>query len=189
MPPVKKFKRDDFVDKAYEIARLEGLNAINARRIGYELGCSVQPIFHNFSNMDELKKCVYEKICEKYREYMTVDDDEPKQYKKQGMGYIMFARDYPNFFKELMMMSTKMRPKEFVMADGMGDSVIRAGQKLTGLSYEEQKKFHIKVWIFTHGLACLIATKTINLSLEEIESLLEDTVREMMAGNKIGGGK
>ncbi|MCI9177146.1 MAG: WHG domain-containing protein [Clostridia bacterium] len=40
------------------------------------------------------------------------------------------------------------------MTDSAGDDIIKAGQKLTGLSYEEQKKFHVKVWIFTHGIAC-----------------------------------
>ena len=69
----------------------------------------------------------------------------------------------------------------------VGDNVIKAGQKLTGLSFEEQKKFHIKVWIFTHGIACLVATATIKISDEEISELLRSTVLEMLKGLKMGG--
>lgn len=70
------------------------------------------------------------------------------------------------------------------MQDTVGDHVIKAGQKLTNFSYEEQKNFHIRVWIFTHGLACLVATKTIQFTPKEIEHLLEETVREILIGYK-----
>ena len=44
-----------------------------------------------------------------------------------------------------------------------------------------------KVCIFTHGIAFLVATKTIEISDEEISKLLGDTVIEMIKGYK--GGK
>ena len=49
MPPIRKFKREDIIDTAYNIVKDEGFGSINARRIAKELGCSIQPIFHNFS--------------------------------------------------------------------------------------------------------------------------------------------
>lgn len=61
------------------------------------------------------------------------------------------------------------------------------GQELTRLSFEEQKQFHIKVWIFTHGIACLVATKTVEFSDEEISDLLGNTVLEMLKGYKMKG--
>ena len=82
------------------------------------------------------------------------------------------------------MQKTNLNAEKFVMTDAIGDNVIKAGQKLTGFSYEEQKKFHIKVWIFTHGIACLVATKTVEFSDEEISNLLENTVAEMARGLK-----
>lgn len=184
MPPLRKFTKDDIVDIAYEIVKEEGIDSINARRIAKELNSSVQPIFHNFSNMDELKSAVYEKIYNKYIEYMQVDESNAKAYKRMGLSYIKFAKDYPEFFKIIFMQKTTLNAENFVMADNIGDNVIKTGQKLTGLSFEEQKKFHIKVWIFTHGIACLVATNTVKFTDEEIESLLADTVLEMLKGYK-----
>ena len=57
---------------------------------------------------------------------------------------------------------------------------------MTGLSFEEQKKFHVKVWIFTHGIACLVATNTVEFSDEEIEKLLTESVKHMILGYKGG---
>lgn len=187
MPPTKKFQRENIIDIAYEIVKNEGIENINARRIAKELGCSVQPIFHNFANMEELKEAVYEKIYGKYKEYMQIDLNEEKAYKRSGLAYIKFAKDYPNFFKIIFMQKTNLSAEEFILADNKGNNIIELGRKLTNLLYEEQKKFHVKVWIFTHGIACLVATNTIKLTEEEIEQLLENTVMEMLKRIYKGG--
>lgn len=189
MPPLIKFTKEDIIDISYEIVKKEGVESINARRIANELNSSVQPIFHNFSNMEELKKAVYEKIYNTYMNYMKVDEKDVRAYKKMGLSYIKFARDYPEFFKIIFMQKTTLSAENFVMADNVGDNIIKTGQKLTGLSFEEQKKFHVKVWIFTHGIACLVATNTVKFTDEEIDNLLENTVLEMLKGYKINKGE
>ncbi len=185
MPPTKKFDKETIVATAYTIVKNEGFGKVNARRIAKELGCSVQPIFHNFTSMEELNKAVYEKIYNKYKEYMLQKENEENAYKGMGLSYIKFASYYPEFFKILFMQKTALDAQEFIMADSIVENVIKAGQKSTGLSYEAQKKFHIHVWIFTHGLACLVATKTIHVKEKEIEDLLGQTVRQMLIGYKI----
>jgi len=182
MPPKAMFKRDDVLDVAYEIVRKEGVESLNARRIAKELKSSVHPIFRHFKDMEELKNAVYEKIYFKYKEYMLSGIHKEKAYKQMGLSYIKFAKDYPEFFKIIFMQKTNLNAENFIMEDDAGDSVIKTGQELTGLTFEEQKKFHIKVWIFTHGIACLVATDTVKFSDEEIGRLLENTVREMLKG-------
>lgn len=189
MPPLIKFTKDDITNIAYEIVKEEGFESINARRIASELNSSVQPIFHNFSNMEELKKIVYEKIYNTYMDYMKVDENDVRAYKNMGLSYIKFARDYPKFFKIIFMQKTTLNAENFVMTDTAGDSIIKTGQKLTRLSFEEQKKFHVKVWIFTHGIACLVATNTVKFTDEEIDNLLENTVLEMLKGYKNNKGE
>ena len=54
----------------------------------------------------------------------------------------------------------------------------------TGLDREAQKQFHLKVWIFTHGLASLVASGTARLDDVEVDALLTNTVREMIIGHK-----
>jgi len=182
LPPLRKYNREDIIKVAYEIAKLEGLEGINARKIAKTLGSSVQPIFHNFKNMEELIGEVTKKIYLKYQEYFKVDVKMPKAYKLMGLGYIKFARDYPEFFKILFMKQTNKSAIDFVMADALSDDVIKAGVKLTGFSVEDQKRFHVKVWIFTHGMACLMATKTVNFTDLELDELLTDSIVAMYRG-------
>lgn len=189
MPPKVVFKKDDIIEVTYEIVRKEGFEKVNARKIAKELNSSVYPIFKHFKDMEELKQIVYEKIYRKYQEYMLRGANEDKAYKKMGLSYIQFAKDYPEFFKILFMQKTKLNAENFISSDSIGDDVIKAGQKLTGLSTKEQKQFHVKVWIFTHGIACLVATKTITISDKEIDNLLGHTVIEMLRGYQKEGGK
>lgn len=190
MPPIQKFKKEDILDIAYNIAKEEGLEGINARKIAKILGCSVQPIFHNFTSMEELNKATYDRIYNKYKEYMiTARKSINKPYKEMGIAYIKFAADYPEFFKTIFMKHTNMSAENIIINDDMGNDIIKAGQELTGLSYEEQKNFHIRVWIFTHGIACLVATKTVEFTDQEISDILEDTVKNMYIGYKYKKGE
>ena len=182
MPPTRRFQKEEIIKIAFQITKDEGFSALNARRIAKELGCSIQPIFHNFKTMEELKKEVYQRIYQEYQNYMMRGIHLPKAYKEMGLSYIQFAKDYPEFFKILFMQQTNLNATDFVMNDKAGKDIIEAGQKLTKLSYEEQQKFHVKVWIFTHGIACLVATKTIQFKSQEIENLLEKTVQELLIG-------
>lgn len=187
IPPARKFRKEDIVDVAYEIVKNEGYESINARRIASELGCSVQPIFHNFSSMEELSKEVYNKIYNKFKEYMlNGKNSQDMAYKQMGLAYIKFAKEYPKFFRILFMQKTDLSAEKILLNDDVGVDVIKTGQLLTGLSYEEQTKFHVKVWIFTHGIACFVATNAVQFTDKEIEELLESTVREMLKGY-IGG--
>lgn len=189
MPPVKKFQKEEIIDTAYEIVKREGLDSINARRIAKKLGGSVQPIYHNFKDMEELKEEVNSKIYKKYEEYMLSGINEEKGYKNTGLSFIRFANDYPEFFRILFMKESKATFKNFVLTDKVDDSVIKVGQKFTGLSFEEQKEFQKKVSIFTFGIACLVSTKSVNFTDQEIDKLLGDTVIEMLTGLKVKGGK
>ncbi len=184
MPPIRKIEREDIINVSLEILKTEDMDSLNARRIAKELNCSVQPIFYNFKNMEDLKNAVFSEIYNMYREYMIRGSKEEKSYKGMGLAYIKFAKDYPNYFKTIFMNKTDLTPDLFIDNDDIGNNVIKYGMKFTGFDYDKQKNFHLKVWIFTHGLATLVATKTVKISDKEIEDLLEETVIEMVTGIK-----
>ena len=54
MPRATKFLKEDIIEAACAVVKKEGLSAINARRVAKELGCSVQPIFYQFENMEDI---------------------------------------------------------------------------------------------------------------------------------------
>lgn len=184
MPPVRKISKEDIIQAALEILKSEELDSLNARKLASDLNSSVQPIFYNFKNMEELKKRIVQEMYQIYMSMMNKGKSHEKPYKGMGLAYIEFARIYPNYFKILFMSKYDETPESFVFNDSKGNDVIAMGQKLTGFSEEKMRKFHVKVWIFTHGLACMVATNTVKLSNSEIDELLESTVKAMIIGEK-----
>lgn len=189
MSGIPKIAKESIVMTALEITKEKGINGVNAREIAKRLNCSIQPIFYQFKTMDELKQAVYDKIYEIYNEYMLSGKDTKTPYKSMGNSYVRFARDYKELFKILFMQQTNINTTNFMQIDHLGDEVIKEGQKFTGLSFEEQKDFHLKVWIFTHGIASLIVTETLELSDGEIDKIIADSIRQMLKGYKVEKGE
>lgn len=187
MPPIKKFTRDDIINVAYEIVKNEGLKKLNVRRIARELNCSVQPIFHNFENMQELENVIKLKISNKFEEIINEEvsnckDDKP--YLAVGIAYIKFAKEYPEFFKILFMQDDNVTPEEFIEKDKTTNIALKMCEKVFKLSKQEQTDIHIKAWLLAHGLACLVANKTIDYDEEELRNLLGSAVRQIVNGYK-----
>ena len=58
MPPKVKVSKEQIVSAALDLIRHQGYDALNARSIAAALGCSTQPIFSNFTTMEELRGTV-----------------------------------------------------------------------------------------------------------------------------------
>ena len=52
------------IEAGYGIADEEGIDQVNCRAIAKKLGCSTQPVFSRFPNMDELKEEVFNYACD-----------------------------------------------------------------------------------------------------------------------------
>ena len=61
MPPKPKFTKEEIVDKAFELVREKGFDALTSRELGNRLGSSARPIFTVFKDMNEVKSEVKKK--------------------------------------------------------------------------------------------------------------------------------
>lgn len=83
------------------------------------------------------------------------------------------------------MQERKMNIEKFIQADiDVTENVIESIVKIFEISKEDLRNFHIQVWIYSHGLACLVATKTVNFSDDEIQEQLLNTVQQLFRGYK-----
>ena len=88
MPRATKFLKEDIIEAACAVVKKEGLSAINARRVAKELGCSVQPIFYRFENMEDLKQATILHIRKIYQSYMIEGSKEELAYRGMGLAYL-----------------------------------------------------------------------------------------------------
>ena len=182
MPTTIKISKDMILDAAFKIAREEGIEKISNREIAKNLDCSIRPIYYQFENAQEMQKELYLKI-EKYFYQFLMDnmvDDIPK-YKQIGIHYIKFAQKEKKLFQILFMGDMGLTPNAFISKSGKDYEDIEKLIKIsTNLDEEEIKDFHTKMWIFTHGIATLVANNTVHLEEKQIKELLSNEFQALM---------
>lgn len=182
MPKEVKITKEKILEAAFKIAREQGLEKLSNREIAKKLKCSIRPIYYQFKNVEELKKELYLKI-ENYFYSLLMDqmtEDIPK-YKQIGIRYVDFARKEKNLFKILFMSKSEFLPEEFVTKEGEEFEKIGKLIKMsTNLTDEDIKSFHIKMWVFTHGIAALVASSTVEFEDEQVKELLSLEFQALM---------
>lgn len=180
MPPVSKIQKEDIIQVCFEMVRENGIDSLNARAIANRLNCSTQPIFSQFNNMDEIKKELIDVINKYYRDYQNNVTHVGFEYKDTGINYIKFAKEEPNLFKLLFMNGKNVSPEVFLDLDKAYIDIQKFISKKINFNKEQIKKIHLKIWMFTHGIACLVATNACNFNDEEISNLLTEEFTALM---------
>lgn len=182
MPTTLKITKEKILDAAFSIARSYGINKVSNREIAKRLNCSIRPIYYQFKNVAELNKELYVKI-EKFFYKFIMDNmiDTMPLYKQVGINYIKFAREETNLFKFLFMTRSDLIPKEFISKDQEDfKELVKLIKISTKLSDKDVESFHIKMWIFAHGIATLSANNTVEFNDEQISHLLSLEFQALM---------
>ena len=174
MPPMVKVTKEKIIDSALELVRECGVQALNARNVAARLNCSTQPVFSNFSTMEQLRRSVAVKADELCREYIRreAESGEYPAYKASGMAYIRFAKEERELFKLLFMCDgSEAIPENAELFRQME----RLVQGCTGLSTDEATLFHMEMWVFVHGIATMFATGYLDLDWVLVSRMITDT--------------
>ena len=180
MPPKVKISKQNIIDTALGLLRENGEGAINARSIANALGCSTQPIFSNFSSMEELEESVTYAAYECYCGFLTREMQSGKYpaYKSYGMAYIRFAGEERELFKHLFMCDRKGKELKFTADfDESVEMIMKSGQ----ISKEKATMMHLEMWVSVHGIAAMIATSFLELETELISDMITDIYQGLRA--------
>ena len=174
MPPKIKVTKENILSAAVELVRECGAEALNARALAKKLGSSTQPIFSNYTSMEELKQEVIKSAEGIYKNYLNADMEkgEYPPYKASGMSYIRFAGEQQELFKLLFMRdrTDEQIPDSF---DGI-NPIIEIIQRNTGLDRKAAELLHLEMWSCVHGIAVMTATGFLKHDTVTVSQMLTD---------------
>lgn len=177
MPPRAKFTKNEIVEAAMQIVREHGLEAVTSRELGKRLGSSACPIFTVFSNMEEVKSEIIIETKEIYKGYVMEGLKQDVAFRGVGYAYIQFAIREPKLF-HLLFMSEQSEPTDkehtLMLIDANYEEILNSVKEPYGLQEEEAKRLYQHLWVYTHGIASMCATKVAILTNEEIVSMMTD---------------
>lgn len=174
MPPKVRIFKENIISAALDLVRECGTEMLGARNLAKRMGISTQPIFSSFENVSELRRAVAS-AAEKIYSDITREELESgryPQYKASGMAYIRFAREEPELFKLLFM---RDRSEEEIPAwDNRVDPIIDIIMRARGVDRELARKIHLEMWIFVHGIACMVAHRYLEWDHDAVSAMLTD---------------
>ncbi|MBR0163649.1 MAG: TetR/AcrR family transcriptional regulator [Lachnospiraceae bacterium] len=173
----------EIVDAAFRITQAEGFDKITSRGLAQEAGCSTQPIFRIYENMEALKKDVYDQAASFYESYTRRNKgDSTTPFVNLGMAYIGFAREHPHLFR-LLFLTDNLAGKRsmYDLVNGTQEAVSREAQRAKEAGCADPNGLFMRMWIFIHGAACMAVTGDYDLGEEESRSMLT-TCYEDFAG-------
>lgn len=167
---------DMILDTAFAMTREEGFANVTARKVAAKAGCSTQPIFRVYKNMDELWDAVYEKAAVFFRDYYSLYPRTGKApFSNLGMAYIAFAREEKHLFELLFVNSGQRRKSMYELLNGEEGNVVYEINLAKAAGCSDPGSLFMKMWIFIHGAACMTLTGDYDLSDVQTLELLSDS--------------
>lgn len=177
MPPKAKFTKQEIVSAAYRIVRTEGLSALTARTLGAALESSPRPIFTVFQSMEEVQSEVIRAAKEEYAGYIRRGLSAPQAFKGVGTQYILFACNEPKLFQLLFMSEHRTVPDLAAVLPVIDDNynqILSSIEESYGIGGEAANKLYRHLWIYSHGIATLLATGMCRFTGEQIGEMLTE---------------
>lgn len=180
MPPKTKFDREAIVEAAFDIAKEEGFAGITARSVAKRLRSSVAPIYLNFETIDDLIKAVVERVFALSDELLKKQEGSDL-FENIGKASLVFAREYPVFFRELVMQKNPYVASYETVQDSMIEALAE-DENLRGLTYDERKRLLLKMRIFQTGISVMASNGNLPSWLDDkaAEELLLETGEDLL---------
>lgn len=189
MPPKAKFTKEEIITAALQIVQEQGLEALTARALGTYLGSSACPIFTVFQNMEEVQQAVLEAAKALYKEYVDRGLSETPAFKGVGTQYILFAVNEPKLFQLLFMTEQDSIPDlagVLPLIDESYDKILLSITTEYGITGTAAERLYRHLWIYTHGIATLCATKMCRFTGKEISEMITEVFISLLQKVKEG---
>ncbi len=188
MPPKAETTREQALQAAVRLIRAQGPEGLNARSLAKELGCSTQPIFRLFGDMDTLKAAVRLELDKIYDRFMAARVREENRLLTQGVAYVEFARKERQIFRALFLDRCMEGASlgDIAAAEWNRPTIENAAQ-ITGLDLASAERLFLNVWLYSHGMASQMLSNGVDLPPERVEALHATAFAAFVAIEKIHG--
>lgn len=177
--------KEMILQAALEMLIRDGYSAINIKTLSKAIGCSTQPLVWHFESMVGLRKAIAEYALNYANGKMrTCAQNGMDAFAGVGMAYINLAFDEPNLFKYLYMTGeSEFQAGGFDVLVNADANAALVGQIADYLKIPKEKvnSFFQDTMIYTHGLACFVASGVITSSKEEVIKMVNQATRTFLS--------
>jgi len=173
MPPKEKVSKAKVSSTAFEMTREYGFSEVTARKLAERLGCSTQPIFRAYENMDELRCDLFYMSTDFFIERMLSKKGKSPAYMGLALSYIEFAREEKNLFELIASVDDfgTQTITEFLKSEE-GAGILKKISQDSDMPDKKKQELFTMFWMFIHGMASLIAGNRVDFTDREIRNYI-----------------
>ena len=170
--------KDGLLDSAFNMIRKSGFAELTARKLAAFAGCSTQPIFRNFENMEDLTGQTFEKSLLFFDSfYEDFDKGSHIPFVNLGLCYIAFAQKESNLFSFLFINCPENDYNLYSKLNGRTGAVKNEMNLAREEGVSNPEAIFMKMWMLIHGAACMSITGDYDLSPAETRIQLEEAYK------------
>ncbi len=102
IPPRRRYTAERILVAALHLVRTEGIDAVSARALARDLGCSTAPVFRCFDSMDALHEALMDRILDRFVAATETPRDADPLF-SAGLGMVLFAAEEPRLYEALFL--------------------------------------------------------------------------------------
>lgn len=158
--------KEIIIEAAFGIVQRGGQKMLSARNIAKQIGCSTQPIYWTYQNMEMLKQDVIVKMEQHLTHQMSLFKRYEHPHLNMCMSYLFLANKEPMFFREFYIDNIKNINLEELMPIAIWENIDTDNPSHTMHHALTQK------WLLIHGIATLITSGALAYNEAIIEKML-----------------
>ncbi|GAF40396.1 transcriptional regulator, TetR family [Agrilactobacillus composti DSM 18527 = JCM 14202] len=176
----KTITRQNILDAAFELVLEQGFKNFTARKIARWMNCSTQPIYLEFTCMDELKNAVLQRV----QEYLVTEfygrtycDDALINL---SLAFVDLARENNHLYRAIFVEDHfgVQTMREFCYK--LAIERLQSNPDAKRLSKDRQMDLVTGCWIIATGIASLVSSGYINIEQKQMVSLLKAQISDFI---------
>ena len=170
------FEKDYIIEKSVNFIKENGIDKLSARELTKYIGCSTQPIFRLYNNMDIYKKDLKKELSKEYDDFSKQFIDKENYFLSINYAYAMYAKKENSLFKALFI--SELSDKK----DKNKKELINSLKEEYNISDAKAQSVYRDVSIYTKGLATNLCLKNMSLSDKDLLFLINNCIKRNIKG-------
>ena len=173
--------KDLILKKGAVFIKEQGIHNLNARNLAKYIGCSTQPIFRNFINMEDFKKQLKVELKKGYNTFIDEIVNKEDYLLTISYAYALYAKKEPNIFSALFISDLAgTRTIDEVINSSWNRDTIIAMTKQYNISLKKAESIYRDTRFYTHGISTQICCNSISISDNEIKELINNIIEKLL---------
>lgn len=170
------FEKDYIIEKSVDFIKEKGIDKLSARELTKYIGCSTQPIFRLYDNMDIYKKDLKKVLTKEYDDFSKQFINEENYFLSINYAYAMYAKKENSLFKALFIsdLSDKKDKNKKELINSLMDEY--------NISEAKAESVYRDVSIYTKGLATNLCLRNMTISDKDLLFLINNCIKRNIKG-------